>query len=179
MKRLLLLFVLVLSVGGCQSFLTSPLMDIQYKKKATLQGAVDSVEDLLIRHEGYSRKPYNDNKNTQSIGYGRNLTTNGITREEALYLLRNDIERVRTRLQEKYSYFSSLDKVRQDVLISMGYTMGVYGLSGFKNMWEAVESQDWAKASFEIYTSEFCLQTKSRCGELAMMMASGKPYTEN
>ncbi len=42
--------------------------------------------DLIKRHEGLSLKPYMDSRGFLTIGYGRNLDANGISKSEAEYL---------------------------------------------------------------------------------------------
>lgn len=49
------------------------------------------LEKDLIRDEGLRLKPYHCTAGKLTIGYGRNLDDNGISEEEALSMLRNDI----------------------------------------------------------------------------------------
>ena len=56
---------------------------------------MESMIGMLKRHEGLRLKPYQDTIGKLTIGYGRNLDDRGISKEEAEYLLRNDISRVK------------------------------------------------------------------------------------
>ena len=49
------------------------------------------VTEQIIRHEGFRNKPYKCTANKLTIGYGRNIEDNGITKTEASVLLKNDI----------------------------------------------------------------------------------------
>ena len=51
------------------------------------------LEKLLIKHEGYQKKAYEDSVGVVSIGVGRNLDDLGLSDEEIMYLLNNDIIR--------------------------------------------------------------------------------------
>jgi len=133
----------------------------------------NKLERLVMRHEGYRQHPYDDNGNL-SVGYARNLTTNGISEEEALYLLRNDLDRIEKQLQEKYPVTSELSVDRYNVVVSMAYVLGMNGLSKFKDFWKALEHRDYPRASVEIYLSKFCNDIGRRCPELAEMMWHGK-----
>lgn len=137
------------------------------------RGYREKLERLLIRHEGYRRHPYDDN-GSLSVGYARNLTTNGISEQEALYLLRNDLDRIEKQLQEKYPVVEELNPERYSVVVSMAYVLGMRGLSEFKDMWAAIERRDYPRAGVEIYMSKFCNDVGRRCPELAEMMWHGK-----
>lgn len=133
-----------------------------------------NLEGMIIRQEGYKRHPYPDAKGTQSVGYGRNLTTNGISEEEALMLLRNDIDRIEAELTARFPVFEQLDNPRRAVLISMAYGLGVQGISEFRDMWSNLYIRDYLAAASEIIISDYCNQVGMRCIELASMMGSGK-----
>ena len=154
---------------GCSS--DSKTLCIEINRDATQ--VRNDLENLIIRHEGYRRNPYPD-AGGLAIGYGRNLVYNGVSHDEALYLLRNDIERVTKELTKRYESFSKLSHARRAVLISMGYNMGLEDLSGFNRMWSAIDQQDFNMAASEIILSNYCTQIGKRCNELADMMATGK-----
>jgi len=135
------------------------------------------LEAMMIRHEGYRRHPYTD-RGTTAIGYGRNLTNNGITEDEALHLLRQDIDRITQHLETTYPVFDRLTNPRRAVLISMTYMLGEKGISEFAYMWENLEKADYNRAALEIYLSRMCGQIGNRCGELAKIMETGE-YENN
>ena len=130
-------------------------------------------EAMLMRHEGYRRHPYTDS-NTTSIGYGRNLLTNGVSESEALELLRNDVTRIASELASKHPVVNELGDVRYYVLVSMAYTMGVEKLGTFELLWLAIDQRDYKRAALEMYLSKWCGDVKNRCSELAEMMETNE-----
>lgn len=178
----LLFGILAVLLGGCSSLFgdtpdgtagCSESESVCIEITNGYQGYREKLERLIIRHEGYRRHPYNDN-NDLSVGYARNLTTNGISEQEALYLLRNDLDRIEKQLQEKYPVVEELNPERYSVVVSMAYVLGMRGLSEFKDMWAAIERRDYPRAGVEIYMSKFCNDVGRRCPELAEMMWHGK-----
>src|SRR5690606_20289906 len=120
-----------------------------------------SLRDQLILHEGMKLKPYKCPANKWTIGVGRNLEdvglsrdeqlklfgtsglnreeiidgllVRGISEEEALFLLDNDIKKC-TADVKKFPWFESLDPVRQKVIVDMCFNLGLNGLKGFRKM---------------------------------------------
>ena len=58
------------------------------------------IQDMLIKHEGLVCSLYKCSMSANSIGVGRNLDANGISEEEAMFLLQNDIDRVIAELDD-------------------------------------------------------------------------------
>ena len=168
MKPILIMLVLLLS--GCSTLDSSESLVIGIHKGS--QVIDKEIETMLIRHEGYSRKAYYDNGDI-SVGHGRNLTSNGLTQEEALYLLKNDIKRIKAALTERFPVFDDLTNNRRKVLISMTMTLGLEGISKFDRMWAYINKGDYTRAGVEMYISEWCNQVGYRCRELAEMMQNG------
>ena len=52
---------------------------------------METLEEQLIRHEGYRQFPYLCSAGKSTVAIGRNLDDRGISEEEAKYLLHNDI----------------------------------------------------------------------------------------
>jgi lysozyme len=131
-----------------------------------------NLELLIKEHEGFRAEPYDDMGDV-SIGYGRNLSQVGLSEEEATYLLRNDLKRVRRAIQDRFG-LDGLGSARQAVLISMGYNLGIGGLFSFKKMWAAIERADWDGAAREMLDSKWAGQVKGRAVELSEMMRNGE-----
>lgn len=132
-----------------------------------------SLREDLIRHEGLRLFPYRDSRGLLTIGVGRNIEHRGISREEALYLLDNDIRDHTDELLARFPVVATLHTYRRDVLINMAFNMGIPALSGFKRMWSAIQSGDYRKASDEMLDSQWALQVGDRAGELANIMMDG------
>lgn len=133
-----------------------------------------SIEEQLILHEGMKLKPYRCTAGKLTIGVGRNLEDRGISEEEALFLLQNDIENVIKQL-ERYSWYTGLDPVRQKVIIDMSF-MGMGSLLGFKKMIAALELGDYEEATKEMLDSRWAEQVGQRAVRLAEMMGTGEDY---
>lgn len=133
----------------------------------------EEFEEMLIRHEGLETKLYTCSAGKLTIGVGRNLEDNGITEEEALYLMRNDIERVTMELIDRFPLVRDLDSDRFYVLVNMAFNLGIPRLATFKKMWLALERHDWAEAAEEMLDSRWHQQVGSRARELAGIMRAG------
>ena len=131
----------------------------------------------LKSHEGFRQFPYKCPAGYLTIGYGRNLETKGITREEAEILLLNDVKEVEKQLRQKLPFFNKLSSVRKEVLINMAFNLGINGLMKFKRMLHELEHEDYDKASEEMKDSKWYHQVKNRAKELVYAMKYNKyPY---
>ena len=136
------------------------------------------LEDMLLVHEGKKRFVYRCTSNALTIGVGRNIDPNkggiGLSDDEILYMLRNDIKRVYDELDSNLPWFKDLDDVRQDVLQDMCFNMGINRLLNFRKMLAAVELGLYDRASDELLNSKYAEQVKGRAIKLARMMKEGK-----
>lgn len=81
----------------------------------------------LERDEAYVRHAYKDSRGYWTIGIGRLIDKalgGGITREEALYLKRNDIVRFKGELDRAAPWWRTLDPVRQRAVLNMTFNLG-------------------------------------------------------
>ncbi len=135
------------------------------------------LRDLLIEDEGIKTKVYYDTRGIATIGVGRNLEDTGITQEEAMYLLENDIKRVIKECVQEFHWFLSLCEIRQFVVVSMVFNLGLDGFKDFKRMIKAIEKQDWVEAACQMIDSLWAVQVKAkRATRLANMMKYGEEY---
>jgi lysozyme len=130
-----------------------------------------SLKDLLMKHEGLRLKVYTDTAGIATIGCGRNLEDVGITREEAMYLLDNDIKRVLNDCWHHLPWFGDLSQERQYVIIDMVFNLGIHGFLKFKKMIAAIEKENWQEAAREMINSQWAAQVGQRAAELAAIMA--------
>jgi lysozyme len=109
-----------------------------------------------------------------TIGVGRNLEATGISREEAIYLLQNDIARVYGELfQALHPWFNHLAPIRQDVLINMAFNMGTEGLLKFTKTLALLEEDKYDEAADEMLHSTWATQVGDRATELSQIMRTG------
>ena len=87
------------------------------------QHLIEKAEEQLKRHEGYRDKPYRCTAGKLTIGFGRNLTDNGISRKEAEIMLRDDVIECVKDLEIIFTQkgFKSFPFEVQQVLINMRY----------------------------------------------------------
>jgi len=132
-----------------------------------------TLTDMLIADEGIELKPYRCTANKLTIGVGRNLEDTGISRDEALYLLNNDIKRVEAALMSSGT-FNALDDNRKMALINMAFQLGVRGCFNFRKMWAALERKDWQAANDEALNSNWARQTPKRARRIAAILLTGQ-----
>ena len=125
--------------------------------------------DRIKQHEGLRLKPYLDTVNKTTIGYGRNLDANGITAEEAEIMLRHDVMLAEDEAG-RFSWYRKLDDRRKGVIVEMIFNLGLSGVLKFKNMIQAIQDDDYKKASNEMLDSLWATQTKGRAITLANIM---------
>lgn len=130
--------------------------------------------DMIKRHEGFRSKPYVCPAGKLSIGYGRNIQDNGITKDEADYLFRNDLSKTLVEVSRHFPWFQHLDPVRQDVVVSMVYNMGLPKFLEFKKTIQSIQKRDFENAAKEMLLSAWAIQVKDRAIELFEMMKDGK-----
>jgi lysozyme len=138
--------------------------------------ALDTVRADLLRDEGLRLAAYQDALGYWTIGVGRLIDARrggGLTEDEALYLLTNDIRRVRADLQRVVGTFDTLNDVRQNVLINMTFHLGLAGLLGFRQMLAALERRDYLATAREMLHSRWATQVPDRAFRLARQMATG------
>jgi len=135
---------------------------------------MSELENMLIRHEGIRLKPYIDSVGKTTIGVGRNLDDNGITKDEALFMLRNDIRYATVELFANYPWSYALDTKRQDALIDMVFNLGITRFGKFKKMIAAFEDKNYVVAAHEMLDSKWAAQVGARAKELANMVRHGE-----
>ena len=125
---------------------------------------------MLPRHEDIKLYPYRCPAGKLSIGCGRNIEDLGISRNEAIYLLDNDIRRVRLELEKAVPAYLSLSDRRQASLIDMCFNLGLSRFLQFKKMLAAIYARNYAKAADEMLSSGWAAQVGNRALTLANMM---------
>jgi lysozyme len=134
---------------------------------------LEKLGKTLKPDEGLQLYPYKDIFGNLTIGYGRNLSSKGISRDEADYLFQQDIQECLKDLQT-LTFWNDLNDDRKIVLVCMCFNLGWPRFMGFRNMLSALEKKDYELASKEILDSEAAKQLKSRYERLAYFMETGK-----
>lgn len=124
-------------------------------------------------HEGFRGRPYRDTVGKLTIGIGRNLDDNPLTREEARYLARGQVRGFEAELDRHVPWWRSLSLPRQRVLLDMCFNMGWGTLSQFKNTLGAVHRGDYEAAADGMLASKWARQVGRRAEYLATVMRTG------
>jgi len=129
--------------------------------------------ELLKVHEGYRQFPYACSLGIQTIGYGRNLEHRGLSKEEASYLLEQDVQLAEQFLFD-YDYYFQLSGNRKAVMIDMTVNMGPTRLRGFKKMHAALTERNYELAALEMLDSLWARQVGGRAITLSKIMHSNQ-----
>ena len=116
------------------------------------------LKDKILAHEGSERFAYKDSEGHLTIGVGRCIDKeegNGLSMDEQLYLLDNDIAKCRAELYRCNFYRDEKNVVRQDALVELCFNMGIAKLMRFIKMISALESKNYQEASKELANSEW------------------------
>jgi len=136
----------------------------------------EKLKAQLIIDEGYRGAVYFDTLGFATIGIGRMIDAKkggGISKDEALYLLNNDIDAINLRLTSELPWFKSLDDARQNVLLNMGFNLGVPGLLKFAKTLDYVKRGEYKKAAEEMKKSTWYNQVGDRAKRLSKVMETG------
>lgn len=133
--------------------------------------------DQLIVHEGCKLHAYQDSEGWWTIGIGRLIDARkggGISMEEAIYLLGNDIDKA-LREAEKHPWFASLDPVRQNCIVELIFNLGPTRFRQFRRMLAALSTGNYAKAAAELVDSRWSEQVGPiRSRRLMEMLRDGR-----
>ena len=121
------------------------------------------IEEYITKHEKMVLKPYTDTVGKLTIGVGRNLDDNGISKDEALYMLNNDLKIVSNDLHNIFEDFNYLPYDVQLALTDMMFNMGKPRFLGFKKMIAAIKNKDFKEAARQAKNSKWCKQVGTRC----------------
>ena len=124
----------------------------------------EKIKQMLVRHEGMMCHLYQCNANPPrwTIGIGRNLQDVGITEDEAMYLLNNDIKKVTEGLTKNWGVWQTLPEGARLVCIDMAFNLGIEGFMRFRKTRELMELGFWLEASEEILRSKYATQLPNR-----------------
>ena len=164
-----------------------------------------SLGDQLILHEGLRLETYKCPAGYWTIGVGRNLETKGltgaeqkfifgrdgmskqevierlkeqgVTTEQAMWLLANDISECIEDLKT-FDWFDKLDDIRAKVVVDMRFNLGAAGFRKFRKMIAALERGDYNAAADEMVDSKWYHQVGNRSKRLVAMMRTGEDYTK-
>lgn len=124
----------------------------------------DAMVNELEIDEGTRLRLYTDTSRSpnMSIGTGRNLTANGISRDECELMLHNDITRAVASLDRVLPWWRGLPPAHARVMVNLTFNMGIGGLQTFRVFLAAMNRHDWQAAAAALRDSEWFKQVGSR-----------------
>ena len=130
--------------------------------------------------EGYVNKIYKCSEGFDTIFYGHKVLPednyeHGVEypKEMGEEVFEKDFQRT-VEAAERLIGDRSINHVAKEVIINMVYQIGEGGVSKFKNMWKALDTEQYGEASFQMLDSLWAKQTPARAGKLAGKMRSAK-----
>jgi lysozyme len=133
-----------------------------------------AIENQLVEHEGLRTRVYEDTTGHLTIGVGRNLSDQGISKAEALILLRNDIADARRELDENLPWWRGLSPIRQRVVLDLAFNLGIRGLLKFRRTLASIQAGNHTAAAGQLLESKYAQQVGVRALRLARMMAEDR-----
>lgn len=157
----------------------------------------------LVLHEGLRLVPYVDPVGKLTLGVGYNLADRGqelfefiikrklgpqndikITKDEALKVLRYDIDRVDRSVPAAVPEYYSFDDVRQRVLVDMVFNLGLRTFLTFVGTIAALRKKDWPTAVAHLKVTVWARQVGDgpggkfdRADRLEQMLLTGLDYS--
>lgn len=129
----------------------------------------------IKRHEGCRLIPYRDTQGFLTVGWGRNLSTKGISQHEADFLLDNDILSC-IRETETQPWWNAVkdNDARARAMVELIFNLGLPKLRTFRKALAALGRRDFETASVELLRSLWARQVKGRAETLAAMVLTGR-----
>lgn len=133
-----------------------------------------NLEAWIKKCEALRLHPYLDTAEPPkiTIAWGRNLTDNGLSEDEAEYLFQNDFKRCQNDLNKHQWYLMQPQNVK-DALMNMCFNLGINRLSGFKRMISALEAKNYTVAAMEALDSKWAMQVGQRAKDVALLIRQG------
>lgn len=136
-------------------------------------GLLMKCELFTSAQEGFRQYPYKDSKGIETIAFGRNLHSRGISKKEGYFLLKNDLLESLATAKLIIKDFDSLDFYRRLAIIDMIFNLGETKFLEFKNLIEALNEKKFDVASKEINNSRLSERRKNL---LTNIMMENKMY---
>ena len=140
----------------------------------------EEVKDEIKACEGYVNKIYKCSEGFDTIFYGHKVTPEDdyehdveYTKDEGEVVFEKDFQRTLD-AAERLIADRPINNTAKEVIINMVYQIGEGGVSKFKNMWKALDNEDYGEASFQMLDSLWAKQTSNRANKLSKKMQSAK-----
>ena len=138
------------------------------------------IYQMLEQHEGYRQFPYRCPAGYLTGAIGRNLETRGISRDEAEYMLRNDVAIADAELQQSFDWYLQLNRARQNAMIDLFVNLGMPTLKTFTKTLAYMAAGEFDQAADELLRgtgpggkSRYYAQVGTRAETIAQIIRSG------
>lgn len=141
---------------------------------------------MLSFEEGWREKPYLCSEGYPTVGFGFRIGPKGASLSQYQFTLPIEagsawLESILTKTRIDMmkrpriaAAMNACDEIRQAVLISMAYQMGVEGLDAFKNTLRSIAECRWDDAAIGMLDSKWAKQTSARARRHAEQMRTGE-----
>lgn len=162
-----------------------------FAKEKEMSKVVDDETCIqrLVVNEGMRLKPYKCPAGFKTIGIGRNLETNpltpeekafighnvdeGINAEQAFFLCRHDIAKVKAELDRYLPWWKDLNTDRQYVMVDLCFNMGITKLLKFQKTLNSIATGFYIKAGEQLMQSLYAKQVGRRAERNAKCLQTG------
>lgn len=127
---------------------------------------METLEQMIERHEGYRATPYIDSVGVQTIGIGHNLHK-PLSRTAIIQILRDDLADAVNDCLHAFPWYADLSEPRQRAIVNMCFNLGLPKLQKFTKFLQAMELGNYDTAANEMLDSLWAKQVKGRARELA------------
>ncbi len=146
---------------------------------------LEKCRTMLKLDEGARDFPYDDRTGRRvtadignvTIGVGRNLDINPLSRAAIDFLLNEDIDTAMDAAFTVFIDFEHYEPNRQLAIINMIFNMGIGRFRQFTKLIQAVKNKDWAQAAYEAAHSYWYSQVGDRAKRVVSMLLNNEyPY---
>ena len=137
---------------------------------------VNELKERIKKHEGFRDVIYKDSLGFATIGYGHLvLPTDDFvegqqySREVLDAVFDKDFQNAVDNANKLIGDIPLVYQARE-IICEMVFQLGIGGVSKFKNMWKALEKEDYYTASQEMLDSRWAKQTPKRAEDLSNIM---------
>ena len=131
-------------------------------------------------HEGYRNKVYLDSLGKRTVGVGHLCVEDHweddreYSEEMLMKVLKDDLKNAIQGAERLCSKCPDLDDLAKEIIIEMVFQLGETGVSKFRNMWKALESDppDYFEAHVQMLDSRWAKQTPGRAKVMSNHMRS-------
>lgn len=136
---------------------------------------------IIATEEGWRGRPYYCSEGYPSIGYGFKLGAKNAPLPSfsiSLYTGEAWLDSNIHEIMHNTAHLTvNLNDVRQAVVLSMAYQMGVTGVLAFVKMLDAIDRRAYGEAAEEMLDSVWARQTPKRAQRHAWMMREGRVHS--